>query len=185
MRSPAILLGLFLNSFLGSPVVLADAETLTIPQTLVKRCNDGKELSSCYELGELYQLSNVGKNIEIGNAYTLRGCELEMKRKCTLEEANRLRDIDRNARKKSQKELKEAMLKAEPTPKTKDETQCESGGAEACYQAATHFQFIAPKTDSKRAKALYERGCKLGHQQSCETLKLIRENKIKVFDVEM
>lgn len=170
---------------LACPAALADIETLTIPKTLVQRCNEGKDLSSCYELGELYQNSSLPKNIEIGNSYVLRGCELELKRRCVLDEANRLRDIDTKTRKAAQKEAKEVLLKAEPAPKTEDEKNCEAGKAEACGRAATHFQFIASRTDSKRARGLYERGCQLGHQPSCETLKLLREGKLKVFDVEM
>ena len=164
--------------------IIAVAETLTIPSTLYKRCRDGKESSACYELADLYQQTSVPGDVAIGNQYVKYGCKLEKQRICALEEANEAR-AQYMKLKKGWAQEKEKLLAQMPTLQTEDEKKCTTGDGEACYQAALHFKFLAPTLNPEKAKALYEEGCRLKHEPSCETLELIRKGIIRVYDVEI
>ena len=71
----------------------------------------------------------------------------------------------------------------DPSGKTETEIQCEEGVAEACCQAGTYYQFLAPALSPARALELQSRGCELGSKDCCLALEAQKKNLVQVYDV--
>lgn len=165
-------------------LLVAGAQTLTVPKTLYHRCTEGGDAGSCYELGDLYARTGQPGDVALGHQYIRYGCKLELKKKCEFAEADVRRGHHLKARRDWDAE-QARLLAAMPTVRTNDELSCAKGEAKGCHLAAVHYFYIAKFRNPDKAKALYIEGCRLGEKQSCDALRLIEKGIVKVYDVDM
>jgi hypothetical protein len=162
----------------------AISEVLTLPQVSHKRCVENKEPGACYEIGDLYQQTSKPGDVAMGDQYVRYGCKLEMKKSCSLAEAN-VRRASYLKSKKAWDSEKQKALNEMPSVKTKDELECEKGVAKACGLAGTHYFYLRQTLNPAKGKALFEEGCRLGDSASCDSVNLIKKGLVRVYDVEM
>ncbi len=157
---------------------------LTVPKTLKQRCEEFKDPASCYEVGLLYSKTSFEGDKKRGHSFLQKGCEFEMERSCSLSEAIERAEKISLEQERLDKDTHEQKLAASPFKTTEEEKACFAGDGKACREAGTYFFYISIPLDPRRAIALYEEGCRLEDEESCSSLKLIKEKKVSVFSVE-
>lgn len=158
--------------------------TLTTPQKLKSRCLKEKSFGSCYELAWLYQNTSVPGDQASAQQFLFYGCKLDLKKKCTKEEAHSNQKSYMKSKWKWEKE-KDKVLAQMTSMQSLSEKKCWKGDEKECEKAATHFFYLAPILNPQKAVELYRKGCELGRETCCSTLDLIKKGIIKVFDVEI